>query len=149
MNKRKTWYSILLFKVSVWYHESNNSNLYKSFYLWNSGQGKTCSPALGYSFAAGTIDGPGAFDFTQGMTSGNPFWNMVVGFIHDPEPEQVECHAPKPILLDTGHVSNKCFLYKKMSINFSSFNWMHVKSNLEIKNWAYRTRLAIVIFNSN
>ena len=26
---------------------------------------KTCKPALGYSFAAGTTDGPGAFDFTQ------------------------------------------------------------------------------------
>ncbi|RXG73236.1 hypothetical protein Avbf_04131 [Armadillidium vulgare] len=24
-----------------------------------------------YSFAAGTTDGPGAFDFTQGMTEGN------------------------------------------------------------------------------
>lgn len=28
---------------------------------------KTCKPAMGYSFAAGTTDGPGAFDFTQGM----------------------------------------------------------------------------------
>uniref|UniRef100_A0A8B9M5S8 Neutral ceramidase n=1 Tax=Accipiter nisus TaxID=211598 RepID=A0A8B9M5S8_9AVES len=27
---------------------------------------KTCKPALGYSFAAGTIDGVGAFNFTQG-----------------------------------------------------------------------------------
>ena len=27
---------------------------------------KTCKPAMGYSFAAGTTDGPGAFDFTQG-----------------------------------------------------------------------------------
>ena len=26
----------------------------------------TCSPAMGYSFAAGTIDGPGAFNFEQG-----------------------------------------------------------------------------------
>ena len=68
-------------------------------------QGKTCPPAMGYSFAAGTTDGPGAFDFTQGMTEGNPFWNMVIDFIHEPEPEQVACHAPKPILLDTGYVS--------------------------------------------
>jgi len=29
-------------------------------------QGKsTCKGAMGYSFAAGTTDGPGAFDFTQ------------------------------------------------------------------------------------
>lgn len=26
---------------------------------------RTCPPALGYSFAAGTTDGPGEFDFTQ------------------------------------------------------------------------------------
>lgn len=26
----------------------------------------TCKPAMGYSFAAGTMDGPGAFDFQQG-----------------------------------------------------------------------------------
>ncbi|ETE59986.1 putative neutral ceramidase C, partial [Ophiophagus hannah] len=30
--------------------------------------GKTCKPALGYSFAAGTMDGPGMFNFTQGKT---------------------------------------------------------------------------------
>ncbi len=29
-------------------------------------QGKTCKPSMGYSFAAGTTDGPGDFDFTQG-----------------------------------------------------------------------------------
>eukprot|EP00899_Mesostigma_viride_P019015 jgi/Mesvir1/27114/Mv20792-RA.1 len=28
----------------------------------------TCPPAMGFSFAAGTTDGPGAFDFTQGDT---------------------------------------------------------------------------------
>lgn len=26
----------------------------------------TCKPAMGYSFAAGTTDGPGAFNFKQG-----------------------------------------------------------------------------------
>ncbi|KAF7247476.1 Neutral ceramidase [Varanus komodoensis] len=30
--------------------------------------GKTCKPALGYSFAAGTMDGPGMLNFTQGKT---------------------------------------------------------------------------------
>ncbi|KAJ7407775.1 hypothetical protein WISP_124804 [Willisornis vidua] len=29
---------------------------------------KTCKPALGHSFAAGTIDGVGAFNFTQGLS---------------------------------------------------------------------------------
>jgi len=28
---------------------------------------KTCKAAMGYSFAAGTTDGPGAFDFHQGL----------------------------------------------------------------------------------
>ena len=28
--------------------------------------GKTCIPALGYSFGAGTSDGPGIGDLTQG-----------------------------------------------------------------------------------
>ena len=27
----------------------------------------TCPPAMGYSFAAGTTDGPGAFDFIQSL----------------------------------------------------------------------------------
>jgi neutral ceramidase len=40
-------------------------------------QVKLCKPAMGYSFAAGTTDGPGAFDFTQGVTSPNDFWNLV------------------------------------------------------------------------
>ncbi|XP_045113665.1 neutral ceramidase-like [Portunus trituberculatus] len=65
----------------------------------------TCLPALGYSFAAGTIDGPGAFDFTQGTTEGNPFWDIVSGLLHKPSEEQVACHAPKPILLDTGELN--------------------------------------------
>lgn len=29
-------------------------------------QGTTCKPSMGYSFGAGTIDGPGGFDFKQG-----------------------------------------------------------------------------------
>ena len=31
-------------------------------------QVKTCKPAMGYSFAAGTTDGPGAFNFKQGQS---------------------------------------------------------------------------------
>lgn len=66
---------------------------------------RTCPAALGYSFAAGTTDGPGDFDFTQGSNSSNPFWNMMAGFLSDPTQEQIECHAPKPILLNTGYVA--------------------------------------------
>lgn len=62
----------------------------------------TCTPALGYSFAAGTTDGPGEFDFTQGAVTGNPFWDFISGLLKDPSPETEACHAPKPILLDTG-----------------------------------------------
>ena len=57
-----------------------------------------------YSFAAGTTDGPGEFDFTQGANTTNPFWDFVSGLLKDPSPEQEACHAPKPILLDTGEV---------------------------------------------
>jgi neutral ceramidase len=65
----------------------------------------TCKPAMGYSFAAGTTDGPGALNFTQGTTSSNPFWNFVSGLIHKPSAAQKLCHQPKPILLDTGESS--------------------------------------------
>lgn len=63
---------------------------------------KTCKPAMGYSFAAGTIDGPGAFDFKQGTTTGNTFWNLVRDFIAKPTKELCDCQSPKPILLATG-----------------------------------------------
>ncbi|KAF2458825.1 neutral ceramidase precursor [Lineolata rhizophorae] len=65
---------------------------------------RTCSAALGYSFAAGTSDGPGAFDFTQGDEGegDNPLWSVVGGLVHAPSAEQRACQAPKPILLDAG-----------------------------------------------
>ncbi|KAF2841988.1 neutral ceramidase precursor [Patellaria atrata CBS 101060] len=75
-----------------------------SFALPNGTVVKTCSAALGYSFAAGTSDGPGAFDFTQNDSGNgdNPLWSVVGGLLHPPSPEQRECQAPKPILLDVG-----------------------------------------------
>ena len=40
---------------------------------------KTCPSALGDSFAAGTTDGPGAFDFKQGTNgTGNEFWVNLI-----------------------------------------------------------------------
>ena len=81
----------------------------------------TCPPAMGESFAAGTIDGPGIFGFDQGSTisptgivsfivlgnqTDNTFWNTLfntVGHIlSNPSKERKECHAPKKILLNTG-----------------------------------------------
>lgn len=59
---------------------------------------------MGYSFAAGTTDGPGAFDFTQGTTTDNPLWNAVRDFLAAPTQEDIRCHHPKPILLTTGRV---------------------------------------------
>ena len=67
--------------------------------------GRTCPPAMGFSFAAGTTDGPGAFDFTQGDTTGSPLWFLVRDALQPPSPETQACHAPKPILLDTGHLN--------------------------------------------
>jgi len=53
----------------------------------------TCKGALGYSFAAGTTDGPGAFDFTQGTVEGNEFWDAVRDYLlTKPTEEQIECH---------------------------------------------------------
>ena len=69
----------------------------------------TCPAALGYSFAAGTSDGPGAFDFKQnntGSPNANPVWSVVRGFLREPSAEQMACHHPKPILLDVGEIEN-------------------------------------------
>ena len=38
------------------------------------------------------------------MLTGNPFWDFISGLLKDPTPEQEACHAPKPILLDTGEI---------------------------------------------
>ncbi|GLJ24015.1 hypothetical protein SUGI_0457480 [Cryptomeria japonica] len=66
---------------------------------------QTCPAAMGFSFAAGTTDGPGAFDFQQGDDKGNLFWRFVRNLLRTPTAEQVECQKPKPILLDTGEMS--------------------------------------------
>ncbi|KAF8394963.1 hypothetical protein HHK36_018902 [Tetracentron sinense] len=65
---------------------------------------KTCPAAMGFGFAAGTTDGPGAFDFKQGDDEGNAFWRLVGGLLKTPNKEQISCQHPKPILLDTGEM---------------------------------------------
>ena len=67
--------------------------------------GQTCSPALGYSFAAGTTDGPGEFDFKQGTNTTSSFWEIISAMIKAPSEEQKACQDPKPILLNTGEVT--------------------------------------------
>lgn len=63
-----------------------------------------CEPAMGYSFAAGTTDGPGSFAFEQGTTTSNPLWNTVRNLLAAPTAEDIRCHSPKPILLATGRM---------------------------------------------
>jgi len=66
---------------------------------------KTCKPSMGYSFAAGTTDGPGAFDFTQGTTTTNPFWELLRNILKKPSEEIKTCQHPKAVLLPTGEMS--------------------------------------------
>jgi neutral ceramidase len=73
--------------------------------LPNGTLARTCPAAMGYSFAAGTTDGPGAFDFKQaqpGDPHANPLWSAIGNRLHTPNDTQKECQAPKPILLDVG-----------------------------------------------
>lgn len=84
------------------YHDLNGYSFPSPF---NGSTLKTCPAALGYSFAAGTTDGPGAFDFTQnatGPSTNNPLWKVARGVIHEPSEEQRECQGAKDVLLDVG-----------------------------------------------
>lgn len=87
------------------YHFFNNMS-YFEFDLPNGTTVNTCPAALGQSFAAGTTDWPGAFDFVQGDSGqpDDPLWDAVAFLIKDPGPEQRACQAPKPILLDVGEI---------------------------------------------
>lgn len=79
-----------------------------TFPLANGSDVTTCPAALGYSFAAGTTDWPGAFDFTQNDANdpnASPIWRLVSGVIKKPSKQQKRCHYPKPILLDVGEVT--------------------------------------------
>ncbi|EGX93242.1 neutral ceramidase precursor [Cordyceps militaris CM01] len=84
-----------------------NDMRYFNFTLPNGEQVQTCPAALGYSFAAGTSDWPGAFDFTQGDSgkpSASPIWRVVSGLLREPNEQQKKCQEPKPILLDVGEM---------------------------------------------
>lgn len=67
---------------------------------------KTCKPALGYSFAAGTMDGVSGLNITQGTTEGDPFWDTLRDQILGRPSEEIrQCQKPKPILIHTGELS--------------------------------------------
>ena len=85
------------------FHTFNNMTNFH-FTLPNGTEARTCAAALGNSFAAGTSDWPGAFDFKQGDSDNpdNPVWNVVGNLLHEPNADQKACQAPKPILLDVG-----------------------------------------------
>ncbi|KAM6964436.1 neutral ceramidase isoform 1-T2 [Tautogolabrus adspersus] len=67
---------------------------------------RTCKPALGHSFAAGTTDGGGDLNFTQGAVEGDPFWDGIRdALLGEPSNETQDCHYPKPILFSTGEMN--------------------------------------------
>ncbi|CAG2115002.1 unnamed protein product [Medioppia subpectinata] len=68
---------------------------------------KTCKPALGYSFGAGTTDGEGASMFQQGTHVGEEpkFWDFVRNLITTPTKEITDCQSPKAILLPVGEMT--------------------------------------------
>lgn len=87
-------------------HTFHNMTDY-SFVLSNGTEVVTCPAALGYSFAAGTSDGPGAFDFTQHdgrEDTTSPVWRVVSRLLKAPTDGQRSCHGAKPILLDVGEM---------------------------------------------
>ncbi|KAI3395488.1 hypothetical protein diail_1274 [Diaporthe ilicicola] len=88
------------------FHTFHNMSNF-TFHLPNGSIASTCPAALGWSFAAGTSDGPGAFDFTQhhgDPSNTSPVWRVVSGFLKEPSEEQRACQGVKPILLDVGEV---------------------------------------------
>lgn len=84
------------------YHTWQNMSGYEFISPFNDSLQSTCYAALGTSFAGGTSDGPGAFDFTQNNTSPNPFWQLARTGLHQPGPAQIRCQYPKQILFDVG-----------------------------------------------
>lgn len=87
------------------FHVYQDMNGYNFTSPFNGSILQTCPAALGYSFAAGTSDGPGAFDFAQngtGPSTKNPLWLVARAAIHQPSEKQRKCQGAKDILLDVG-----------------------------------------------
>ncbi|KAI8390988.1 Neutral/alkaline nonlysosomal ceramidase [Radiomyces spectabilis] len=64
-----------------------------------------CLPAMGYGFAAGTTDGPAVRGLYQNMTKGTLLWGTLAHLLRWPSQQQKLCHAPKPIILNTGEMT--------------------------------------------
>uniref|UniRef100_A0A8C7Q8Q5 Neutral ceramidase n=1 Tax=Oncorhynchus mykiss TaxID=8022 RepID=A0A8C7Q8Q5_ONCMY len=74
--------------------------------IFKRAKSRTCKPALGHSFAAGTTDGGGDLNFTQGAVEGDPFWDGIRdALLGAPSNETQDCHQPKPILFSTGEMT--------------------------------------------
>uniref|UniRef100_A0A673AZQ6 Neutral ceramidase n=1 Tax=Sphaeramia orbicularis TaxID=375764 RepID=A0A673AZQ6_9TELE len=74
--------------------------------IYRKAKVSTCKPALGHSFAAGTTDGGGDLNFTQGAVDGDPFWDGIRdALLGEPSNQTQECHRPKPILFSTGEMN--------------------------------------------
>ncbi|KAE8441917.1 hypothetical protein EG329_004175 [Mollisiaceae sp. DMI_Dod_QoI] len=104
------------------YHTFHDMQYY-SFPLPNGTIVQTCPAALGYGFAGGTTDGPGAFDFVQGDNNSNvqnPLWVVVSGLLKTPSAAQVACQSPKPILLDVGEM-NEPYAWSPNIVDIQSF----------------------------
>ncbi|ORZ09921.1 Neutral/alkaline nonlysosomal ceramidase [Absidia repens] len=64
-----------------------------------------CAPAMGLSFIAGTTDAEPGIGVYQETTHIPWYWRIIRSFIKSPSQAQVSCHAPKPILFDTGEIN--------------------------------------------
>lgn len=71
----------------------------------NGQQQTTCVAALGESFAAGTEDGRGPDLFSEGTTQSNPFFQFIGSMIVAPSQQDLDCHAPKAVLIAQGKTS--------------------------------------------
>lgn len=91
--------------VHQYVHMPSQKAIYKNPFSGEEHVVHGCNAAMGYSFAAGTTDGPGEFNFVQGTTTDNPLWNMVRDFLSKPSQQQINCQGAKPILLNTGEMS--------------------------------------------
>jgi neutral ceramidase len=88
------------------FHTFHNMTYY-SFPHPNGTTVQTCPPAFGYSFAAGTSDGPGIADFYQGIKGYRDVsivWPLLSNIVKAPTDQQKACQSPKPILLDVGEM---------------------------------------------
>lgn len=58
---------------------------------------------------------------------GNPFWKLVRNLLKTPGKDQVECHSPKPILLDTGEMKEPYdWAVWLLSLSFNNSRQAHV-----------------------